>query len=281
MNVGQHNQRNGIQMSSTHRPVSTHTPRSISCVICAYNEADKIARILTAVVGHPLFADVVVVNDGSTDDTAALAQSFPGVTLISYPANRGKTYALSQGIAAAQGDHIMLIDADLAGLTAADIFALAEPVTTGRAQVSISLRANSLALYRALGLDFVSGERLIPAWLVRPYIAEMERLPRWGGEAFINNLITRAGLPIAVVDWPGVFNIRKAEKVGALRGFLAELAMTVDVFRVLTPVKVVGQNLAMLSLIQRPKTNRNVWLRFGTPVSDGFRALLSGRRPAA
>jgi len=47
------------------------------------------------------------------------------------------------------------------------------------AQVSISLRRNSLALYRLLGLDFVSGERVIPAWMVAESDEAMERLPRW------------------------------------------------------------------------------------------------------
>lgn len=251
---------------------------SISCIICAYNEADKINDILKAVHGHPLLSEIIVVNDGSTDDTALLAQSFPDVTLISYPLNRGKTYALSQGMAAAQGDYFMLIDADLAGLTAADIFSLAAPVRSGLARVSISLRANSLALYRALGLDFVSGERLIPATLVKPHLNDMTRLPRWGGEVFINNLITDAGLTVAVVDWPAVFNIRKAQKVGAWRGLLAELTMTVDVFRVLSPVMVVRQNLALLSLVQRPAPR--VRLRFDMPW-EGVRGLFSGRRPAA
>lgn len=251
-------------------------PISISCVICAYNEADKIADILKAVEGHPLLRETIVVNDGSTDDTAVLARSFPGVTLISYPANRGKTYALSQGIAAANGDCIMLIDADLAGLTAADIFALAEPIMSGRTRVSISLRANSLALYRALGLDFVSGERLLPAWLVKPYAERMARLPRWGGEVFINNLITREKLAIAVVNWPGVFNIRKAQKVGAWRGLMAELSMTADVFRVLSPSMVVRQNLAMLSLIRLPAVE---W-RIRTRPVGALRAFLAGRRSA-
>lgn len=255
--------------------------RSVSCIICAYNEADKITNILKAVHGHPLLSEIIVVNDGSTDDTAALAEAIPDVTVISYPTNRGKTYALSQGIAAAKGDYLMLIDADLDGLTAADIHALAEPVTGGRAQVSISLRANSLALYRMLGLDFVSGERLLPAWLVKPHVSRMECLPRWGGEAFINNLITHEKLPIAIVNWRTVFNIRKAQKVGAWRGLVAELSMTADVFRVLSPVMVVRQNLAMLSLVRRPKVDRRMRLRFGQVRAGDIRALLSGRRPVA
>lgn len=226
-----------------------NTAVSMSCVVCAYNEADSLSDILRAVDGHPLFCEVIVVDDGSTDGTADIARTFPEVKLISYAKNRGKTYALSLGIEAASGDTLMLIDADLKGLKASNVFALAEPVLGGRSSVSISLRANSLALYRALGLDFVSGERVLPAALVKPHVPHMQRLPRWGAEAFMNGLITRARLPIAVVEWPDVFNIRKRQKIGAWRGALAELSMTADVFRVLTPVTVVQQNLAMLNLV--------------------------------
>lgn len=252
-------------------------PVSVSCVVCAYNEADKIGNILKAVHGHPLLREVIVVNDGSTDDTAAFAQAFPDIRLISYPVNRGKTFAMSQGIAAASGDHIMLIDADLDGLTAADVSALAAPVLNSDAEVSLSLRANSLALYRALGLDFVSGERLIPARLVKPHVEAMARLPRWGGEVFINTLITREKLSVAVVKWKRVFNIRKAQKVGAWRGLMAELAMTVDVFRVLSPDRVVRQNLALLSLIRRPEAYPRVRLRFDLSGTRQLSARLFGR----
>ena len=237
----------------------------ISCVICAYNEADHIASILRAVQDHPALHEVIVVDDGSTDGTAELAASFPGVRVMSYRPNRGKTYALSQGMAAASGDYLMLLDADLEGVTAADIQALAEPVIGGRAVVSLSLRGNSLAIYRAMGLDFVSGERLLPRRLVAPSLTAMEALPRWGGEVFINSLIMREALSIAVVDWRGVVNIRKTQKVGAWQGWLDELSMTGDVLRVLPPVSVVRQNLAMLRLkVRAPRPARP--RRFALPA---------------
>jgi len=223
----------------------------ISCIVCAYNEEERIGAILEAVDRHPALLEVIVVNDGSTDATAALLARYPQIRLISYSPNRGKTYALSRGIALARGEYLMMLDADLAGVRAADIQALADPVLNGWAQASISLRANSLALYRAIGLDFVSGERVIPSRLGREAIAEMQRLPRWGGEAFLNELITRDRLSIAVVDWPGVFNIRKFHKVGRWRGMAEELKMTFDALKVLSPIGVVRQNLALLSLIRR------------------------------
>ena len=163
----------------------------ISCIVCAYNEADRIRHILSAVHRHPALLEVIVVNDGSTDETPTLLCGYPNIKLISYNPTRGKTYAMGQGIAAARGEYIMLLDADLSGVTAADIQALADPVIDGRAEVSISLRRNSLALYRGLGLDFVSGERVLPAAMIKAEVAAMAALPRWGGEAFINNLIIR------------------------------------------------------------------------------------------
>ncbi|MEP6966810.1 MAG: glycosyltransferase family 2 protein [Pseudomonadota bacterium] len=224
--------------------------KRISCIVCAYNEEDRIRNILDAVDRHPALSEVIVVNDGSTDATEALLAGYPDIQVISYAPNRGKTYALSRGIAAARHDCLMLLDADLAGVTARDIDALAAPVVNGEADVSISLRRNSLAIYRGIGLDFVSGERVLPAWLVRDAVRAMERLPRWGGEAFMNDLIIKHGCRLAVVDWPAVFNIRKYSKLGPWRGALSELAMMRDALSVLTPWGVVRQNLALLRLVR-------------------------------
>jgi glycosyltransferase involved in cell wall biosynthesis len=251
----------GTVPKSAPRLVSLASARSapprISGIVCAYNEADRIRHILEAAHRHPALCEVIVVNDGSTDGTGDLLADYPDIRVISYSPNRGKTYALSQGIAAATGDYLMMLDADLTGITAADVQALADPVIQGWAQVSISLRSNSLTLYRAIGLDFVSGERVIPAPLVHQAVAAMEALPRWGGEAYINDLIVREKLSIAVIDWPGVFNIRKYKKVGRWRGLFAELSMMRDAFSVLTVWGSVRQNLNMLALVKKPPKARS------------------------
>jgi glycosyltransferase involved in cell wall biosynthesis len=228
-------------------------PPRISCIVCAYNEADRIRAILDAVYRHPVLCELIVVNDGSTDATEALLKGYPDIRVISYSPNRGKTYALSQGISAAAGDYLMMLDADLAGITADDIQALAQPVLSGWSEVSISLRSNSLGLYRMVGLDFVSGERVIPAWLMAGATKVMESLPRWGGEAYINDRISRQRLSIAVVDWPAVLNIRKYQKVGFWRGLVSELGMISDALRVLSPWGVLRQNVALLSLVRRKR----------------------------
>jgi glycosyltransferase involved in cell wall biosynthesis len=220
----------------------------ISCVICAYNEAGRIRNILDVAIAHPSLDEVIVVNDGSTDETEELLRSYPAVRIISYALNRGKTYALTCGINAAQNDLVMLLDADLSGVTPENIEALAEAVTSGNADVSMSLRRNSLALFRLIGIDFVSGERVIPRSLVQGALPEMERLPRWGGEVFMNQLIIARRMRVAVVSWPNVLNVRKYRKVGMWRGFLEEVGMIHDALSVVSPLGALRQSLELLAL---------------------------------
>lgn len=95
----------------------------LSLVIPCFNEAPRIDACLGAVVGwldrQPgLDAEVVVVDDGSRDDTAARVRAFstrrPEVRLVSLPRNAGKGAAVRAGVLAADGDVIVFLDADLA-----------------------------------------------------------------------------------------------------------------------------------------------------------------------
>ncbi len=91
-------------------------------MIPAYNEEKRLPSTLTRVmewlaVQHLQCFEVLVVDDGSTDGTAAMVQEFartaPGVRLVSNPGNRGKGYAVRNGMQAAQCDWILYTDADL------------------------------------------------------------------------------------------------------------------------------------------------------------------------
>jgi glycosyltransferase involved in cell wall biosynthesis len=197
---------------------------------------------------HPLVAEVIVVNDGSNDETADIVRSFPSVQLISLPERSGKSRAFAAGVRAARHDYIMHLDADLQHLTAANITALAVPVLSRACGMSISVRKNSLAIYRWLGLDFVSGERVLPKQIGAACLSEIDTLPGFGIEAFINERIIEEQLSIAVVTLDNVVNTRKAVKVGRWRGTLADWATVLDVFRVISPLEVVRQNYRMLAL---------------------------------
>ena len=220
----------------------------ISCVICAFNEAPRIAAVLDVVSAHPLLDEIIVVDDGSTDDTAEIVKCYPAVTLISCPANRGKSFAMATGIAAAQYDLLLLLDADLLGLAVEHVTALAAPVLSGEADVSLSLRKNSLWIYRAIGLDFVSGERVIAKSLLSEAQEEMHRLPRFGIEIFMNRRIIARRLSISVTRWPQVTQARKSEKLGFRKGIRAEWRMLVDLMHVAYPPVLIAQICRLLLL---------------------------------
>jgi glycosyltransferase involved in cell wall biosynthesis len=220
----------------------------LSCIICAHNEAPRIGDVLCVASVHPLVSEVIVIDDGSTDGTADIARSFPSVRLISYPERRGKSRAFAHGVRAARHDYVMHLDADLKHLTAANIAQLAEPVLFKGYGMSISVRKNSLAIYRWLGLDFVSGERVIAKRVVAAHLSELDKLPRFGVEAYINERIIDEQLSIAVVALDNVINTRKAVKVGRWRGTLEDWATALDVLRVISPLGVVRQNYRMLAL---------------------------------
>ena len=92
-----------------------------SIVIPAYNEAARISSALEAVVGcirqRGWSAEVIVVDDGSRDQTAALVRAFaanaPEVRLLQNPGNRGKGYSVRHGLLQALGEVVMFTDADL------------------------------------------------------------------------------------------------------------------------------------------------------------------------
>ncbi|MDX9724332.1 MAG: glycosyltransferase family 2 protein [Myxococcota bacterium] len=93
----------------------------LSIVVPAFNEAERLPQTLPQFAewmeGTGLEVELLVVDDGSTDETASVVKAFaqgePRVRLLSYQPNRGKGHAVGVGVAAAQGREILFSDADL------------------------------------------------------------------------------------------------------------------------------------------------------------------------
>lgn len=96
-------------------PESTR-PVLLSVVIAARDEDQAITGVLegirAALIGLPCASEVVLVDDGSQDETAARALAVPGVRVVRNPINLGYGHSLLRGIATARGEVIAIIDAD-------------------------------------------------------------------------------------------------------------------------------------------------------------------------
>jgi dolichol-phosphate hexosyltransferase len=109
---------------------------ALSIVMPVYNEAATIDQAIGRVlaVEYPCAVELIVVDDGSSDDTARLLAAYPdrGVTVLRHPVNRGKGAAVRTGVEQASGTHVLILDADLE-YTPADIPRLLMPVINGLA----------------------------------------------------------------------------------------------------------------------------------------------------
>lgn len=93
-------------------------PPSLSILVPVYNEEDTAVEALHEIVDADVGAEreIVVIDDGSTDRTASIlaAESWPAeVRFLSHERNRGKGAAIQTGLAAAEGTHTAIMDADL------------------------------------------------------------------------------------------------------------------------------------------------------------------------
>lgn len=185
---------------------------TISFIIPAKNEASSIAAIVTDIRQRYPDDEIIVVNDGSSDNTAALATQ-AGATVINHPESMGNGAAVKAGARAASGDTLVFLDAD-GQHQPEDIPRLLEKLAAGYDLVvgarSRQSHANSARLY-ANGVynviassitghripDLTSGFRAVRATLFRQFLYLLPNgfsYPTTSTMAFL-----RAGYPVAFV----------------------------------------------------------------------------------
>ena len=86
-------------------------PAAVSIVIPAYNEAAVIADVVASLKASAPWREIIVVDDGSKDETSAVARA-SGATVVRHPYNKGNGAAVKTGIRTATGDYVMIVDGD-------------------------------------------------------------------------------------------------------------------------------------------------------------------------
>jgi glycosyltransferase involved in cell wall biosynthesis len=123
----------------------------LSVIIPVFNEEKTIAQLLQKVLAVPVEKELVVVNDGSTDNTANIVSSFAkeNVILINHPENKGKAAAIKTALQFITGDLVIIQDGDLE-TEPNDYLHLIQPILEGKAEV----------VYGSRNLQPSSGKRM-------------------------------------------------------------------------------------------------------------------------
>lgn len=232
----------------------------LSIVIPAYNEAIRLGNTLLAVVDYLRKswpdAEVIVVDDGSADDTAGIARSIFSdsgtlrTSVISYKSNLGKGRAVRLGLLAARGEVALFSDADLSTpITEAP--KLVEPILSGQYDVTFGSRALdrkligvhqpwrreqggrvfNLAVRLATGLPFWDtqcGFKAFRMSVCRPLV-EAATVDRFGFDVELLYLAFRAGLRLKEVP------VRWDHNEGS------KISLMSDSFRMLSEVGLIRQ----------------------------------------
>ncbi len=136
-------------------PPTAATPL-LTVIVPVYNEAATIAQLLGRVAQEHRANQVIVVDDGSEDGTAAVLRTWsgePGFEIVSHATNRGKGMAVRTGLSRARGRFVVIQDADLE-YDPADYRHLVEPLQSGRADAVYGSRylAPHVASHRDWGV---------------------------------------------------------------------------------------------------------------------------------
>jgi len=217
-------------------------PPTYSIVLPAYNEHERIAATLEKILAHAnqrsWQVEVIVVNDGSTDDTARIVSQYatrnPVLRLLENPGNRGKGYSVRNGMLHAQGDILLFSDADLSSpiVEADKLFEAIDQgadVAIGSRWLKAELQIKRQPLYRqlfgrifnlalrfVLGLNFKDTQCGFKAFTqsAAQKLFPLQKIERWGFDPELLYLARKCDL--TVTEIPVAWSHREGTRINPI-----------------------------------------------------------------
>jgi len=230
----------------------------LTIIICTFNEEKTICDVVRACRMYNESSEIIVVDDGSRDNSEALLRKLNQTIPFSYiklPENKGKSYAMTVGIENATGDILMFFDADSTGIRKEHFQDMLLPVMENRADMVLGHTAAAVINLKLTPFKAFTGERVLRKTDILPILDEI-RNTRFGVETYINLHFQTHGKRIMYVYLEGLKTLTKFKKttpVEATRQYFREgqeIASTI-IKNYHSVLKV-----AKSSLIN-PKSNRN------------------------
>jgi len=192
-------------------------------IIPTFNEGERIMAVAEAALGSSLTDEVIVVNDGSQDDTADLLEKYTNdFTVLTHTENRGKGESLDTGVRYARDQghgNLVFLDGDLQGVDSSHVDTLLAPLEQRDVHMSIGYLGLRKTVVKKMVLNHwgaLSGQRAIDSE-VWDLLSDQDRRG-FNVEAALNTRLRKAGMHhgIARVALDGLGHVGKRNKAGTL-----------------------------------------------------------------
>ncbi|MFA5867673.1 MAG: glycosyltransferase family 2 protein [Actinomycetota bacterium] len=200
-------------------------------IIPAYNEAERIGAVIGAAKACREVDDILVVDDGSKDDTVEAAKEY-GVNVLALSHNIGKGGAMWSAIMATDADVVVFIDADLQGLRPKHLAALIRPMREDETLDMTAGRFTGGRMATDMSQKFmpsINSQRAIKRSLLLK-VPDFSK-SRFGVETIINEYIKKNGANVLEVQLAGVSHVMKEEKDGLVKGASERAKMYGDIIK--------------------------------------------------
>jgi glycosyltransferase involved in cell wall biosynthesis len=213
--------------------------KKVSCIICAYNEGPRIGNILKVVMNNSLLDEIIVVNDGSVDNTEKEALKFKGIKFIGHEKNLGKSSSMLDGLNNAKNDIVMFLDADLIDMT--------------MAMCNYDFVLNTFS--KLFGVEVPNGQRAIKKEIAKEIL---KNAIGYSVELQMNQYILENNLKFLVVNWCNVKAPLKRKKDGIKKGFIGTIIGFKQLATKVPLTQIIKQMLIMGKLSNRYKKELNI-----------------------
>ena len=196
----------------------------VVAIVPAYNEEKAIGEVLKTITSSGIFTEIIVVNDGSQDNTTEIVRKYP-VKLIVKNENEGKGSALDAGIKSSESDIYVLLDADLIGLRSIHIRELINPILREGVIMTVGKFKGG-----RIGTDLaqqivpaISGQRAFRKAFLKDLPAIKDS--GFGVELIFAKHAKNMNFKTKEVNLEKLSQVVKEEKLGYSKGFLYRLKM--------------------------------------------------------
>ena len=196
--------------------------KNVSAIICAFNEEKTVRDVISSVAKSKIFNEIIVINDGSTDDTKRIISECKNtfkIIDIHLSENKGKGYAMAIGVEKSISEIIVFIDADLTELSsiyiANPLNQLILPIQNNEADMVLGQPYVTILNYKVNPFKSLTGERSVKREDIWPLLEKMKD-SEFGVETLINLYYQATGKTVKHVLLAELDHLSKFNKTSPL-----------------------------------------------------------------